>query len=302
MKKCLVTCIVLALSGSAASASVTTDFLFDGEAKGFNSWQMVTDTTTDWTNARLEVSLSEGAFIYDYSIPDDYDYSIPDDILEHPELVSQFRPATTGLIPGLGKMVVAEIKTDPQDFVLSWGDTANLGAGNWQIGLLTFTANANGTIWGKSYDRDTQGVGVQFTFDIVNGQITPAELPVTSLPFITDPVVTETTVVTPDPEVTETPVVTPDLDDTPRLVIGYHPMIEVIDISIHGVIIRENFIKLSEERIWHDAIVSSRGLTTYSLASVGGGEQAAIDIVPEPASAALLLLGVSTLLRRRKMR
>ena len=146
--------------------------------------------------------------------------------------------------------------------------------------------------------------------------VTP-DLEVTETLVVTpDSVVTETPVIIPDPVVDETPVITFEPENTPRWLIGdgYYPfrMIEISDISIHGAIIGENFIKrledesgliigkiLPEELMWHNTLGSSGGLTAHS-ASIGGGEQAAISIAPEPVTLSLLAIGAMVLLRRRR--
>ena len=162
--------MILSLS---AVAEVQTEFVFNdsntvyGDSSNYyNSWLMYGMTTSDWTKASIRIDLTEGTM----------NHSGDAGGLEPvPEAVSYYD--TGGLCPKFNPLLSPWLYWDwneePDYFNLTWIDEPDDGAGTWLLGVVTITTDAMGTITGTNYDADTSENGVDFAFEIVNGQIVP---------------------------------------------------------------------------------------------------------------------------------
>jgi len=175
---------VVAVAGLVANASVVTSWTQVQHGKDvtgtlYNVWQMHSVTSTDWTNARLDVALTSGSM---------YNDSMGGTAVPNPAFFTVFPTLewdTYADIPGgypAGSVGFAGATVMNATTVgASWFDTANTGAGDNMVFQLTLSQNANGTMTGKSYDVQTQGVGVPFEFPIVNGMVVPEPATLTLL-------------------------------------------------------------------------------------------------------------------------
>ena len=90
---------------------------------------------------------------------------------------------TGGVAPNFNALHVSDWIEDPDYFSLTWYDTPDDGAGTWLLAVVTITTNSMGTITGTNYDADTAATGVDFAFEIVNGQIVPEPATMAILAF-----------------------------------------------------------------------------------------------------------------------
>ena len=148
---------------------IETDFVLVGqgavEVPGplFNMYEMQLTTNTDWTNSRLDVVLTAGLFGNNpfgdifvpgpYFIPEflelanDTYVATPDDL---PDPLLPSKPSTAG-----------SVVFGDTEIGISWFDTNNTGPFTGaRIAQIALSQDAVGTVSGKSYDIDSQGVGV----------------------------------------------------------------------------------------------------------------------------------------------
>ena len=173
MNKALSLAVVLALS-VVANAAITTTFVSQGQqvidSVTYNVWDMMVDTDTDWTNSRLDISLSSGAM---------YQHAFGGNNAPTPALVAAFPELafdTFATVPnGLDVTFAGAITMDATTLAASWADTATGDSGQWQVARITLTQDAAGTVTGKSYDVESAGVGIDFSadWDIVAGEFVP---------------------------------------------------------------------------------------------------------------------------------
>ncbi len=153
-----------------AVAEVQTEFVYNDTDTPYNSWLMYGTTTTDWTKASIEIVLTEGTMSHEggggFFVPAADAYSFWD---------------TGGVNPNFNPFYYSDWIEDPDYFSLTWWDLPDDGAGTWLLFILTITTDAMGTITGTNYDADTAATGVDFAFEIVNGQIIPEPATVVTL-------------------------------------------------------------------------------------------------------------------------
>ncbi len=157
MKRFLPIVAVLALMAVTASASITTAWTYNGTASGFETYILNATTTTDWTNARIEIGLTSGSMQHQNG-------GFP----SAPLAPAVSFTDTGGFAPNFNGLTVPEWSESPTDFIMSWGDTPDDGAGTWMVFVLTMTNTSNGTIFLKNFDVDTIGVGVVAEYNIVS--------------------------------------------------------------------------------------------------------------------------------------
>ena len=170
MKALLPLAIVLALMAGAVQGAISTTFEFHStqEIDGvtYTVCDMMVDTDTDWTNSRLDISLTSGAM---------YQHAFGSNSAPTPALVAAFPELaydTFVTVPnGLDVTFAGAITMDATTIAASWADTATGNAGKWQVARITLTQDANGSVAGKSYDVESAGQGILFTDDweIVEG-------------------------------------------------------------------------------------------------------------------------------------
>ena len=173
MKKALTLTAVLAVC-AVANAAITTTFVSQGQqvidSVTYNVWDMMVDTDTDWTNSRLDISLSSGAM---------YQHAFGGNNAPTPALVAAFPELaydTFATVPnGLDVTFAGAITMDATTLAASWADTATGDSGQWQVARITLTQDAAGTVTGKSYDVESAGQGIDFSadWDIVAGEFVP---------------------------------------------------------------------------------------------------------------------------------
>ena len=158
MKRFLPIVAVLALMAVTASASVTTAWTYNGTTSGFETYLLYATTTTDWTNARIVIDLTTGTMNHEETTG----------LGGGPVPQALTLLDTGGVAPEFNPLTTAEWSEDPNDFILSWGDTPVDGAGTWLIFVLTMTDTSNGTIFVRNFDVETSGVGVVAEYNIVS--------------------------------------------------------------------------------------------------------------------------------------
>ena len=173
MKKCLPIIVVLAMAVTA-NAAISTSFVLVGQPQpGYNTYDMMVTCTTDWTNSIMDLTLTSG----DMYNPQGSTNVQPDPFWVG--MVPSLANDTYAAIPG-GEPVYPAVASfaetpsiDATDFDASWFDSVDDGSGTYKIAQITLSNNsaAQGSITGTSYDIETQGVGIDFTADIIDGEI-----------------------------------------------------------------------------------------------------------------------------------
>jgi len=173
MKKALTLTAVLAVC-AVANAAITTTFVLVEEGKvieqvPYNVWDMMVDTDTDWTNSRMDISLTSGA-MFQHSLGGN---TAPLDawVALYPDLAFD----TYATVPNnLDVTFAGAITMDATTYGASWADTPVGDAGQWVIARITLTQDANGDVTGKSYDVSTAGEGLRFDeYYIEDGHFVP---------------------------------------------------------------------------------------------------------------------------------
>ena len=176
MKTTLALTLVLALSVATAQAA-TTMFVeiaheVDIDGSLFNVWEMQVTTTSDWTNARLDVNLAVGNF-----------FASPFGATQEP--TSGLKGALPNLeydtwltVPGGGGVepvpmvqagdIIMPTSTGQQTQIgASWGNTDTTDIGTFSIAQLTLSVDAKAGsgdprvagVAGIAFDVDSAGVG-----------------------------------------------------------------------------------------------------------------------------------------------
>jgi len=167
MKKFALIALVLATTALAANAEpVTTTFVLvntvDITGTTYNVYDMTVTSVTDWTNARLDITLTNGSF-YNDAFGGDTQPSSPF-IGMVPTLEWDTYAATPGgeqslasFTPGaqFGQNTLdGAIPAGNTAIAAGWFDTALSGPGANVIGRISISADAVGTIDGKVYDAN----------------------------------------------------------------------------------------------------------------------------------------------------
>lgn len=172
MRRFVGVAIVLALAASAQAGVITSfvEVTDPGIPAGLRVWDMTVNASTDWTNNLISLTLTSGT-VYQDPVGGDTEPN-PAFFTVFPSLEwDTYLKVPAGYpkgasFAGENVMTATEVKA-------SWFDTAEDGAGISTVARITISDDANGVVTGKSYDRDTQGSGVPFAFDIVDGAIIP---------------------------------------------------------------------------------------------------------------------------------
>jgi hypothetical protein len=190
MKKFALVALVLATTALTANAAMTTEFVLvntvDIGGTTYNVYDMMVTSLTDWTNARLDITLTNGSFYNDGFGSDTQPSSgfitlVPtlewDTYAATPggeTALASFTPGSQyGQNPGtadppVGNTVIAA----------GWFDTTLTGPGVDKIARITISADAVGTISGKVYDANPGSAdpiinSFDGVYSIVDGQIVP---------------------------------------------------------------------------------------------------------------------------------
>lgn len=166
------TCAIALLAVTAiASAEISTyAVVARTTAQGVVN-EVFVDATTDWTNSVSNLDLTSGS-IYQDAVGGDQEPN-PAFIAVFPTLADDTYAAVPAGYPALASFAGTPA-INATDFDASWFNTAagDVGTG-LKIAQITLSNDANGTYTVKSYDIETAGVGVEVTYPIVNGVITP---------------------------------------------------------------------------------------------------------------------------------
>ena len=227
--------LLLSIIAANAGATVITDFVpvdvgdASGVPIGFTVYEMVVTTDSDWTNERLDLSLTSGTLYQDplggYTAPNPA-------LFEYAPSLEWDTFASAPGNPSRLASLVGLLVIDDTHFQASWFDCATSEApGTFTLGQITLSNDAQGTLTGKTFDIDTAGVGVSFAFEIADGRFIRQDLPVTipeidppmtvDPPLVADPVpVVEPPTIVDPPTVVDPPVVkeTPTIPDAPTVV------------------------------------------------------------------------------------
>ena len=152
---------------------ITTEFVKTSiqtiDSVEYHVWEMRATAPADWTNSRLDVTLSSGLMYNDpaggVTEPD------PGLFGTHPNLQWDTYVTVPGGYGGevrFGGEVVMEDTT----VGISWGDLPLDEGGTWKLGQITLSSDATGWLQGAS---DTIGVGfaTPFSYPIEDGQVVP---------------------------------------------------------------------------------------------------------------------------------
>jgi len=173
-KLAMVVLALVACSAMIASAAIDTNWVGIGtktiSGTDYKVWRMEATTGSDWTNSRLDVSLTSGAMYNDAvggpSVPN------PAFLGTFPDLEwDTYATIPVGYDPAVSVGFAGSTVMNATTVGASWFDTHADGPGTWTLFQLTLSTDANGTITGRNYDVDTQGVGVPFEFVISGGRV-----------------------------------------------------------------------------------------------------------------------------------
>ena len=169
---------VLVGIAAAAGASVDTSFekvnTVDLGGTTYKVWDMKVDTPSDWTNSRMDLTLTSGNLYQD---------AMGSDVAPNPAffgMVPSLEWDTSldvpgGYLAGVGLASAPPYMSDTS-ITASWFDTVNAGPGLHKIAQITLSSDAGGTITGSSYDIGP-ALAVccppEFEFIIMGGEIVP---------------------------------------------------------------------------------------------------------------------------------
>jgi len=170
MRKLGAIAIVLAMTALSANAGVITDFVHlpgpnpDGsrtiEGTDYNVFDMMVDTTTDWTNSTLEIVLTTGSFYNNATYGADVEPNpgffplVPDLEWDTCATVPAGHPAMAAFTPNaqFGQNTLdGAIPPGNTHIKAGWFDTSTSGP-DGRIARLTMSVGAAGTITGSSYN------------------------------------------------------------------------------------------------------------------------------------------------------
>ena len=175
--------IVLAFP-SGARADVTTGFAYRGShMPGYHTWDFVVSTDSDWTNAFIDIQLSSGHIyqnVYGNNSPPNPAFILFPIFADLQWDTFVTLPESYPNISAEGNhpfIVDANLVVTPTYLHISWGDSVvNPPVAGKAIARLTFSDDARGTISGRVYDFDTQGIGVPYNYDLIPEPATMALL------------------------------------------------------------------------------------------------------------------------------
>jgi len=138
-------------SGVIGAEFVQTDTVDIGGVS-YTVYEMKVTPLTDWTNARMELTLASGTLYQDEAYGSDTE---PNPAMF--PLVENLRYDTYAAAPA-GYPALAsfagERAVDETHFNVSWFDTGNTGPGMFTIAQLTLSSDAEGDIWARVYDAN----------------------------------------------------------------------------------------------------------------------------------------------------
>jgi hypothetical protein len=316
----LMAVVALCVNTTAFAAVPSTSFVLEASAPvdlgladpglaGFTTSYMVTTSSTDWTNALIDLQLISGTVNHIGT-----DEPLPQD----PGDTSVFDPGN----PALGT-IVDEVPDDfvetPTRFAASWYNTATDDTGSFSIAALTLSNDAFGLLEGENLSG---GDVDEFRFRVTNGMI---------LPYVTADYDFDGNVGVDDLELLQLAIRGGamddiyDLDGNPGVDNGdFNYMVDdelgllagdndgdlVVDaFDIREILVAGKFGQGFTNAVWSEGDYDNDGDVDASdiqqiLAhgQFGQGSYAALSLltVPEPTSLALLGLGGLALLRRRR--
>jgi hypothetical protein len=194
MRKFGAIAIVLAVTALTANAGVITTFEYQTTVTiggtDYNVYDMMVDTTQDWTNSTLHIVLSSGSFYNTVPYGSDTEPN-PDFFLLVPDLewdtcatVPAGYPALASFTPGAQ---FGQTPDNPPDSTpafpptntqikAGWFDTSTTGP-DGRVARLTISSDANGTLTGSSYNAVPGSTepekGMLEGYAIVDGHIIP---------------------------------------------------------------------------------------------------------------------------------
>lgn len=177
MKRYLSFAVLLGIAATAGG-SVETYFekvnTVDIGGTTYKVWDMKVDTPSDWTNSRMDLTLTSGNL---------YQNALGSDVEPNPALFAAFPDVewdTYVTTPGgwaapMGIASAPPYMTDTS-ITASWFGTVNDGPGIWKIARVTLSSDAHGTIAGQSWDVGPAPAVCcppEFEFIIMDGEIVP---------------------------------------------------------------------------------------------------------------------------------
>ena len=152
---------------------ITTEFVKTSvqtiDSVEYHIWEMRATAPGDWTNSRLEVTLSSGLMYNDPA----GGTTEPDPALfgTHPNLQWDTYVTVPG---GFGADVAlgGEIIMEDTTVGVSWGDLAIDEGGTWKVAQMTLSSDALGWVEGVS-NTPGGGFASPFSYSIEDGQIVP---------------------------------------------------------------------------------------------------------------------------------
>ena len=165
--------LAMVLTPVAADAAVTQRFVSRGcRVAGYETWDLVISSSSDWTKARLDVVLTSGTFYTDHYGTDAQPNPalfvfVPalewDTFVTLPE--SFPNTESMGDIPC---MLIHDKVFDDTELHVTWFDSiVNPPVHDKVIARLTISCGAQGTLTGRIYDAETQGVGTPFAYALL---------------------------------------------------------------------------------------------------------------------------------------
>lgn len=160
---------------AVADGAVTVRLIYHGEQiPGYVTWDVAISSTSDWTNGRLDLVLMSGTI---------YNDPWGSDVQPNPALFAFVPtlewdtfvtlPESFPNIDSVGNLPAIELSTkvfgDTQLYVIWFDSMDNPPVDNKVVARLTVSRAAQGTLSGKMYDADTQGVGMPFECAFVHG-------------------------------------------------------------------------------------------------------------------------------------
>ena len=167
MKKMLVAAVV-SMTALTAQGAIETTFnrIAAGlwmEGNTYNVYSINVTTDTDWTATRLVINLSAGSFgnhsrgtnsvpttVY---VSDPYPDRVSDTYLQTPDGAPPSFAGAPAVFPDA-------VPNGDTQIDIGWFDIMDTGPGTHTLGQFALTPDARGTVAGRSYDLETQGVGV----------------------------------------------------------------------------------------------------------------------------------------------
>ena len=136
----------------------------------YNVYDMMVTCDYDWTNSRLDLSLSQGSLYHDafgsFTEPSPAYYSFA------PTLRWDTYLAVPGGHPNVASLF-GRVAMEADRLGASWFNTDVTNIGTFKIAQLTLSADAVGSLWGTTYDAGTAGVGVEYSAEILDGDVVP---------------------------------------------------------------------------------------------------------------------------------